>query len=171
MQQQMQQQAALQQQQLQQQQQEEWMRQQQLMQLQQQQQQFLMPQQQPLMPQPTGFGSNNPFAPSLAVSTSSLPPAAQTASPISFNLQGTYGPTSASTSPPPQSLSAPPGGRTNTMPSVKTRTDDEHSKLANLLANREDGIDTFGNWGNLRCVFLNLRCTPSPAWFTHDCHV
>lgn len=43
----------------QQQQQEEWMRQQQLLQLQQQQQQqqFLMPQQQPLMPQATGFGS------------------------------------------------------------------------------------------------------------------
>ena len=38
-------------------------------------------------------------------------------------------------------------------PAVKTRSDDEHSKLANLLANREDGIDTFGNWGNLRCVY------------------
>lgn len=36
------------------------------------------------------------------------------------------------------------------MPAVKTRADDEHSRLANLLANREDGIDTFGNWGNLR---------------------
>ena len=38
------------------------------------------------------------------------------------------------------------------MPAVKTRADDEHSKLASLLANREDGIDTFGNWGNLRYV-------------------
>ncbi|KAM5541613.1 hypothetical protein V8D89_004803 [Ganoderma adspersum] len=145
------------QQQQQQQQQEEWMRQQQMLQLQQQQQQqqFLMPQQQPLMPQATGFGSNNPFAPSLAVSTSmqqhSSSPGPQTASPVSFNLQGTYGNGPSSVSPPPMSQSAPPSAqRQNTMPAVKTRADDEHSKLANLLAAREDGIDTFGNWGNLR---------------------
>lgn len=165
------------QQQQQQQQQEEWMRQQQMLQLQQQQQQqqFLMPQQQPLMPQATGFGyviegirhnrgssnpcgsSNNPFAPSLAVSTSlqqhSSSPGPQTASPVSFNLQGTYSNGPTSISPPPLSQSAPPSAqRQNTMPAVKTRADDEHSRLANLLANREDGIDTFGNWGNLRCV-------------------
>ncbi|KAI0331570.1 ENTH-domain-containing protein [Cubamyces sp. BRFM 1775] len=141
----------------QQQQQEEWMRQQQLMQLQQQQQQqqqqqFLMPQQQPLMPQATGFGSNNPFAPTMSLSTSSLPSSTgpQTASPVSFNLQGTYSQQQpqASQSPPPMSQSAPP--RQNTMPSVKTRADEEHSKLASLFANREDGIDTFGNFGALR---------------------
>ncbi|KAI0808218.1 hypothetical protein C8Q74DRAFT_1231949 [Fomes fomentarius] len=140
------------QQQQQQQQQEEWLRQQQYLQLQQQQQQqqFLMAQQ-PLAPQPTGFGSNNPFAPSLALSTPSLP--SQTGNPpISFNLQGTFSQSPSSTSPPPPSQSAPPGGnRSNTIPPVKTRVDDQHSALANLLANRdESGIDTFGNWGNLR---------------------
>ncbi|RPD56853.1 ENTH-domain-containing protein [Lentinus tigrinus ALCF2SS1-7] len=141
----------------QQQQQEEWMRQQQLLQLQQQQQQqqFLMPQQQPLVPQATGFGSNNPFAPSLAMSTPSLPTQlsspGQTTSPVSFNLQGTYGQGPSSTSPPPVSHSAPPEAvRAQSVPPVKTRVDDQHSHLANLLANREDGIDTFGNWGNLR---------------------
>ena len=101
--------------------------------------------------------SNNPFAPSLAVSTSmqqhSSSPGPQTASPVSFNLQGTYGNSPSSVSPPPMSHSAPPSAhRQNTMPAVKTRADDEHSKLASLLAGREDGIDTFGNWGNLRCV-------------------
>ncbi|CDO68512.1 hypothetical protein BN946_scf184998.g9 [Trametes cinnabarina] len=144
----------LQQQQLQQQQQEEWMRQQQLLQLQQQQQQqqYLMPQQQPLMPQATGFGSNNPFAPPMSLSTSSLPSQTgpQTAGPVSFNLQGTYSQQpQSSQSPPPASHSAPPG-RQNTIPAVKTRADDEHSKLASLFANREDGVDTFGNYGALR---------------------
>ncbi|KAI0776962.1 hypothetical protein BD413DRAFT_602380 [Trametes elegans] len=146
----------LQAQQMQQQQQEEWMRQQQLLQMQQQQQQqqqFLAPQQ-PLVPQATGFGSNNPFAPSLSMSTSSLPSTngPQTASPVSFNLQGTYGQPQqqqTSQSPPPMSHSAPPG-RQGTVPNVKTRADDEHSKLASLFANREDGIDTFGNYGALR---------------------
>ena len=56
------------------------------------------------------------------------------------------------------------------MPSIKTRPDDEHSKLANLLANREDGIDTFGNWGNLRCVsvciFTLLRAVADPRGCT-----
>ncbi|KAI0357133.1 ENTH-domain-containing protein [Trametes cingulata] len=135
-------------------QQEEWMRQQQLLQLQQQQQQqqqFLMPQQ-PLMPQATGFGSNNPFAPTMSLSTSSLPSSTgpQTASPVSFNLQGTYGQQpQTSQSPPPPSQSAPPG-RQGSMPAVKTRADEEHAKLASLFANREDGIDTFGNFGALR---------------------
>jgi len=31
-----------------------------------------------------------------------------------------------------------------------TRTDQEHSHLANLFANRDDGQDTFGNLGALR---------------------
>ncbi|KAH9849173.1 hypothetical protein C2E23DRAFT_737901 [Lenzites betulinus] len=134
-------------------QQEEWMRQQQLLQMQQQQQQqqFLMAQQ-PLLPQATGFGSNNPFAPAMSLSTSSLPssngPMGQ--SPVSFNLQGTYGQQpQTSQSPPPPSQSAPPI-RQSTMPVVKTRADEEHAKLAGLFANREDGVDTFGNFGNLR---------------------
>ncbi|KAI0919817.1 hypothetical protein AcV5_001785 [Taiwanofungus camphoratus] len=143
-------------------QQEKWARQQQLLafqQQQQQQQQFLNPSP-GLMAQPTGFGSNNPFAPSpsgqpFSLSTSALPslsqsstssPAPQSAGP-SFNLQGTYangnGP-----SPPPPSQSAPPRQGSA---QVKTRADEQHSHLANLFANRtEDGIDTFGNFGQLR---------------------
>ncbi|KAI0791320.1 hypothetical protein C8Q75DRAFT_732423 [Abortiporus biennis] len=127
-------------------QQAEWLRQQQM--LQQQQQQAQLQAQQPLMPQPTGFGSNNPFAPASSPHPSSQP----SATPVSFNLSGTYSnttaPTSFTVSPPPPSQSAPPlgpgtsgGGR---------KTDAEHAHLANLLANREDGIDTFGNWGQLR---------------------
>jgi len=143
---------AQQQAQLQQQQQEEWMRQQQFMALQQQQQQ------QQLLAQPTGFGSNNPFAPSsspnLSLSTSSLPhfnqsltssPAPQSSGPA-FNLQGTYA-NGGPSSPPPPSQSAPP--RQGTI-NIKTRADDQHAHLAGLFANREDGVDTFGNFGQLR---------------------
>ncbi|KAH9923803.1 hypothetical protein B0H21DRAFT_826817 [Amylocystis lapponica] len=147
--------AALQQAQLQQQ-QEEWLRQQQLMQYQQQQQQQqMLSSPQGLMAQPTGFGSNNPFAPAsaspLSLSTSSLPtssPAPQSAGP-SFNLQGTYA-NGTSASPPPQQHSpAPPASRQGTV-QVKTRTDQEHAHLASLFANRDDGTDTFGNFGQLR---------------------
>ena len=95
----------------------------------------------------------------MSLSTSSLPSSTgpQTASPVSFNLQGTYSQQQpqSSQSPPPMSHSAPP--RQNTMPNVKTRTDEEHSKLASLFANREDGIDTFGNFGALRYVSSAVR--------------
>ncbi|THH32679.1 hypothetical protein EUX98_g1504 [Antrodiella citrinella] len=149
---QMQQQVQLQQQaQLQaQQQQEEWMRQQQL---QQQMLQFQQ-QQQPLVGQPTGFGSNNPFA--LSASPQPMPsysssPGPQASAPVSFNLQGTYSngnlPTQ-SFSPPPAPKSAPPGSGSQRQP---TRADQSHAQLADLFANRdEDGIDSFGNFGQLR---------------------
>jgi epsin len=139
-------------------QQEEWLRQQQMLQFQQQQQ----PQQQPLMSQPTGFGSNNPFAPASSVppmpsfspQPSNLSLAPRSSSP-SFNLQGTYANSSTpsfSTSPsnsspapqPPHSSTTPNLGRTS------TRADQEHSQLANLFENREGGQDTFGNIGQLR---------------------
>ncbi|KZT03033.1 ENTH-domain-containing protein [Laetiporus sulphureus 93-53] len=133
-------------------QQEEMMRQQMLAMQQQQQQQMLMA-------QPTGFGSNNPFAPStspaVSVTTSSLgqyshsmsaSPAPQSSSPV-FNLQGTYANTPSSASPPPPSHSAPPRSQTA---QGKTRADEQHAHLADLFANREDGIDTFGNFGQLR---------------------
>lgn len=179
-------------------QQEKWARQQQLLafqQQQQQQQQFLNPSP-GLMAQPTGFGyaifpwlrtrlltcvfhsSNNPFAPSpsgqpFSLSTSALPslsqsstssPAPQSAGP-SFNLQGTYangnGP-----SPPPPSQSAPPRQGSA---QVKTRADEQHSHLANLFANRtEDGIDTFGNFGQLRCVTCSFVLTAPRPLCCHD---
>ncbi|KAH7917844.1 ENTH-domain-containing protein [Leucogyrophana mollusca] len=153
-----QQQAQLQAQQQAQQQQEEWFRQQQY----QQQQQA---QQQQLFAQPTGFGSNNPFAPSLSASPAAASPPLPSHQPShtqtqpSFNLQGTYaasnGPSYAST---PSSSNASPspgagqagigagglGGR------APTRADHEHAHLANLFANRDDGQDTFGNVGALR---------------------
>jgi len=136
-----------------QQQQDDWMRQQQLLQLQQQQQQMQIPQQ-PLLAQPTGFGSNNPFAP-LSISPSSISsysspsPAPQASAPV-FNLQGTYsnGNGPSSFSPPPAPKSAPPGSGSQRLP---TKTDQQHQQLAGLIANRdEDGIDSFGNFGQLR---------------------
>lgn len=145
---------ALAQQQAQAQQQEEWARQQQLFQLQQQQQ--LQISQQPLAPQPTGFGSNNPFAP--AVSTPNLSAFSQSPSPgsapVSFNLPGTFANGTApslSISPPPSTQSAPPSAGPGGPKRTATRADQDHAHLANLFANREDdGIDTFGNFGQLR---------------------
>lgn len=174
-----QQQAFLQQQQ-QQQQQEEWMRQQQMLQLQQQQQQqqSLFAPAQPLAPQPTGFGSNNPFAPQAArqpspYNSSPTSPSSTSGGP-SFNLPGTYDHQSSNMSLSVPSTSSPApaqqqgpgqGGR---MPAVKTRQD-ENSHLASLFANRDDGQDTFGNVGALRYVhalsFLScfLVLLPSPS--------
>ncbi|KAG5722165.1 Epsin-3 [Termitomyces sp. T112] len=136
-------------------QQEEWMRQQQLIQMQQQQQQQ---QQQSLfanqlVPQATGFGSNNPFAPS--TSSSPFPPV-QPQHP-SFNLGGTYdnhsnGHLSAlSASTPVHSAPSPPSANPYQQKpfQVKTKTN-ENEQLANLFANRDDGTDTFGNFGVLR---------------------
>ncbi|KAG6861344.1 hypothetical protein C0995_001323 [Termitomyces sp. Mi166 len=138
-------------------QQEEWMRQQQLIQMQQQQQQQSLFASQQLAPQPTGFGSNNPFAPSPSSSTPSFSPIQP--QPPSFNLGGTYdnhsnghlSALSASTPVHPASSPSPPS--TNPYQQkpfqVKTRTD-ENEHLANLFANRDDGTDTFGNFGTLR---------------------
>ncbi|KAI0781578.1 hypothetical protein BC629DRAFT_1630200 [Irpex lacteus] len=161
-----------------QQQQEEWMRQQQLLQLQQQQQQQF--QQQQLAPQPTGFGSNNPFAAfgsaptnptSQYLSPSPQPPLPppQSTSPVSFNLQGTYSNSTAnlpsqqqqqSFSPPPQAQSAPPTQQGGKGP---TRADQEHAHLANLFANRDDGIDSFGNFGQLRYGQQAARFVNTPT--------
>lgn len=127
--------------------------------------------------------SNNPFAPSPSLSTTSLPsfsqhlsasPGPQTA-PV-FNLQGTYASANSSPSPyanannaSPAPSSSPPAqaspSRQGTL-QVKTRADEQHAHLANLFANRDDGVDTFGNFGQLRyasrygCLRLDLtHCT------------
>ncbi|KAG8215842.1 hypothetical protein J3R82DRAFT_7785 [Butyriboletus roseoflavus] len=137
---------------LQQQQQEEWLRQQQALQAQQQAQQ--------LFAQPTGFGSNNPFAPTFSPSPAShtSPPSTNGTGP-SFNLQGTYAnstaPSYGSTpSPAPTSTSSQsrPEGPSYTGGAGRgaARADQEHAHLANLFANRDDGQDTFGNVGALR---------------------
>lgn len=119
-----------------------------------QQQMMQQQQQQSLMPQQTGYGSNNPFAPSAGgqsllgsinngsqqqqqpspqPSSSFLPvPSVSMDRPIS----------------PPQPAPAP--AKPAFVPSP-TKNDGQHSQLAGLLARgREDGLDTFGNMGNLR---------------------
>ncbi|OJA07757.1 hypothetical protein AZE42_02998 [Rhizopogon vesiculosus] len=141
--------------------QEEWFRQQQLQAQQQHHQQQQQQQQQFLFAQPTGFGSNNPFAPVASpIPVSSGTPVNGTSSP-SFNLQGTYTNSNAPSyrsSPVPAQAQVPtstpsPSIGTSTgagMGRGATRTDQEHSHLANLFANRDDGQDTFGNLGALR---------------------
>jgi len=53
-----------------------------------------------------------------------------------------------------------------------TQADKEHAHLANLIANVDDGVDTFGNYGQLRCVSTSIllrhvvhNCSPQ-VW----CH-
>ncbi|EJD48874.1 ENTH-domain-containing protein [Auricularia subglabra TFB-10046 SS5] len=128
-------------------QQEEWMRQQQLLQFQQQQaalqqqqqQQFLFAQQQQqLQPQPTGFGSNNPFA--LGQPQQQVPPVPQP--PASVPPQPQHPTAFSAPSPPPQPASAPPRNNQN---------DERFAHLASLFDGRgEGGVDTFGNTGELR---------------------
>jgi epsin len=140
-------------------QQEEWMRQQQMLQMQQQQQQQMQPQ--PIPVQPTGFGSNNPFAPTIAAPP--LPsfspqhsnglPAPQSSTP-SFNLQGTYANSSAPTFSPSSPSPAPSSSTTPSIGRAPTRADQDHSQLASLFENREGGQDTFGNVGMLRYFYV-----------------
>jgi epsin len=164
------------------QQQEEWLRQQQQQQLflqqqqqQQQQQMFLQPQQN-LIPQPTGFGSNNPFALSQPVSSPSPTPfsPSQPNSVPNFNLPGTFENRTNGMSPSPRPS---PASQATNLPKVNpqkgpTRTDKEHAHLASLLANADDGVDTFGNYGQLRCasnnVFLVLHRSLFPQVRYHD---
>lgn len=144
----MQQQQQQQQQQLLQAQQEEWNRQQLMLQQQQQaqQQQFLMQQQMqsPIMAQPTGYGSNNPFA-MMGGAPQSPPVQAPAASMSPF--PSTSSPSIAQQPSPSPSLTQ------SSMLANARRTpadDGANSHLANLIANREDGMDTFGNVGQLR---------------------
>jgi len=135
-------------------QQEEWNRQQQQQQLlfqqqqqQQQQQQFLMGQQMqsPIMAQPTGYGSNNPFA------MMGAPQQQQQPSPSIGQSSSPYSSTptiSERPAPSPQ----PSLTQQNTMANARRTpaNDGANTHLAHLIANREDGQDTFGNIGQLR---------------------
>ncbi|TXT13099.1 hypothetical protein VHUM_01500 [Vanrija humicola] len=148
----------------QQQQQEELLRQQQMLQQQQQQQEYLrqqqllqqQQQQASLLPQQTGYGSNNPFAPKppqsslldpqpgSSFSNNSFLPVPQSTTPQlsspSFTSQQPLTPSSPAKAPAKPAWQAP----------VKA-DDGNHSDLANLIGRgREDGLDTFGNVGNLR---------------------
>ncbi|KAI5455312.1 hypothetical protein NCC49_000127 [Naganishia albida] len=132
-------------QQQQQQQQEEFMRQQMMLAeqerqrqewLQMQQQQQMM-QQQALMAQPTGYRSNNPFAPMAPQHTAM--PAMPSPQPQPAAVQTPIQPQPTYTQPVEQPKPAP-----------QPKDDGKYSNLANLLANRDAGIDTFGNFGNMR---------------------
>lgn len=109
--------------------------------------------------------SNNPFAPSTSPSFGSPSPQPKPPQP-SFNLGGTYdshSPTnlSALTNPSPSVSPQPAGGggvgagTANRPVNVKTKKElgANEAHLASLFANRDDGQDTFGNVGALRCVF------------------
>ncbi|TBU48242.1 ENTH-domain-containing protein [Dichomitus squalens] len=117
-----------------------------------QQQQQLQPQ--PLSPQRTAFGSNNPFiagpsSPTIPERPITSPPHN---GPVSFNLTGTYEGRRPATSfdegrerreaSRPYSASTEPRRR---------GLGEENERLANLFANYTgDGVDTFGNTGPLR---------------------
>ncbi|KAJ1303907.1 hypothetical protein OPQ81_008319 [Rhizoctonia solani] len=140
-----------QQQLLQAQQQEEWNRQQLMLQQQAQQQQFLMQQQMqsPLMAQPTGYGSNNPFAMMGGMGGAPQSPPVSAPAPSMSPFPSASSPSIAQqSSPSPQ----PSLTQSNTMANSRRTpaNDGANSHLANLIANREDGMDTFGNIGQLR---------------------
>jgi epsin len=149
---------------LQQQQQEEWMRQQQMLQQQQQQeewmrQQMAQQQQQQLVPQPTGFGTNNPFAQQQQQQAPPLPsfsPSMQ--QPPAFNLPGTYDNNS---SPQPSyqaSSPSPPVQQHQPASGFKVKVNDGNNQhLADLFANVDGGQDTFGNTGIMKCGL----CSPT----------
>ncbi|CAE6477805.1 unnamed protein product [Rhizoctonia solani] len=136
-------------------QQDEWNRQQLMLQQQaqqQQQQQFMMQQQQqmqmqsPLMAQPTGYGSNNPFA--MMGGGAPQSPPVQTPAPSMSPFPSISSPSIAQHSPSPQPSLTPSNSMANARRTPAN--DGANSHLANLLANREDGMDTFGNMGQLR---------------------
>jgi len=112
-----------------------------------------MSQQQQLIPQPTGFGSNNPFAPTQQQAPPPLPSFSPSSQPPPvFNLPGTYDggspqPSFQSSSPSPQAQTPPTQGGSRFKVKVN---DGENTHLASLFANRDDGQDTFGNTGALR---------------------
>ena len=100
----------------------------------------MMQQQQALMAQPTGYRSNNPFAP-MAPQHTAMPaipsPQPQAAVPQTPAPQPTFTKPAFTQPEPPK-------------PAPQPNDDGKHAHLANLLANRDAGIDTFGNFGNMR---------------------
>lgn len=138
------------QQQQQQQQQEEYMRQQMLLQQQQQQQAALMA-------QPTGYRSNNPFAPSTSFLGSNNPGTSFGQQPQQASSSFIPVPTVQPQQQQQMQQPSPPKPQPQQQQARPVRDDGQHAGLANLLARgREDGMDTFGNTGNLR-KFLQPR--------------
>ena len=148
--------------------------------------QQLPSQQQPLVPQTTSLGSNNPFLPHSPLSSNAtgigapssptvLP--ARPSSDVTFNLSGTY---EGREPEPPRSRSElqpqRPYDTNSSSSSSSPNTDNaylrpfstgseprrrgrerEDERLAALFANYTgDGVDTFGNVGPLRCVQFSV---------------
>ncbi|WFD18684.1 hypothetical protein MCAP1_000891 [Malassezia caprae] len=141
---QMQQQEMLQQQYLQ---QQEYQRQLALQQAAQQYQYMMTQQPQPLAPQPTSFGSNNPWLQTSAPSPAPEPEPAPTPAPAPTDtLINLDGPEEPEPAPKP---SGPP----------RVKLSDKHAELDRLLASG-DGIDTFGNTGDMRLGHSAMRLNP-----------
>ncbi|WFD43095.1 hypothetical protein MPSI1_001748 [Malassezia psittaci] len=126
-----------------------------------QQYQYLMTQQQqqqPLMPQPTSFGSNNPWLnPS---STSSQPTTLSEPEPAPPTRQETETDTLISFDTPAEPVAKP---QATGPPRVKISN--AHPELDRLLASG-DGVDTFGNTGDMRLghsygAFSQMRQQPT----------
>ncbi|WFD22271.1 hypothetical protein MEQU1_000937 [Malassezia equina] len=143
---QMQQQEMLQQQYLQ---QQEYQRQMALQQAAQQYQYMMTQQPQPLMPQPTNFGSNNPWLQASTASSTPAPapqPAPQPAPEPTDTLINLDGPEEPAPAPKP---SGPP----------RVKLSEKHAELDRLLASG-DGVDTFGNTGDMRLGHSAMRLNP-----------
>lgn len=109
--------------------------------------------------------SNNPFAPTSTPSPSISTPTQPR--PPAFNLGGTYDNnhstshlSSLASSSPVPSQTNPYANQQNQQQQAQVRTKKDlapnEQRLADLFANRDDGTDTFGNIGNLRCDILFL---------------
>ncbi|KAK4054828.1 hypothetical protein OIV83_000752 [Microbotryomycetes sp. JL201] len=102
--------------------------------------QMAQQQQQPILPQPTAFGTNNPFA-----------AFAPTPSPAPQMPQQTGAPSPARAPSPPSAATNAPAPSQSPFRARPPKDDGKHADLARMLAaGREDGIDSFGNIGNLR---------------------
>ncbi|KAM5535254.1 hypothetical protein V8D89_011060 [Ganoderma adspersum] len=133
-----------------------------LLQNQQQQQQQKQQEQRPLVPQPTAFGSNNPFAPSPPPSPT-LPARPITSpprdAPVPFTLTGTYEgrrpATARETASDTSMIDRERRDRAPLRPystgAEPARRHEEDERLASIFAGYAgDGVDTFGNVGQLR---------------------
>lgn len=97
---------------------------------------------QPLMPQPTAFGTNNPFAAFSNTSSPTMP----SQSPM-LQQQESPRPQQQNSLAPPE-LSSPQ--RPASTPARAPRDDGQHAHLASLIGGGGSGIDTYGNVGNMR---------------------
>lgn len=127
-------------------------------------QQMMLQQQQSLIPQHTSVGSNNPFAPRPPQqSLLDSGPSNQQQQNNDNNMFGnsflpvpTQQPNQNQQQPgsPSQLTPKPPSPAQPAWQAPVKKDDGAHSNLANLIGRgREDGIDTFGNIGNLRECF------------------